>query len=130
MSTELASNEWATVYKHTDFVELRWQATSSEMNDAGVRATEAMLAAAVERTPTARLMIDATQFLHKAGDGVRSWLQDHIVPRLGGAGVRRLARVMRAGFTYVGQDVTDSDAVYVTRWFTTHEEAAAWLREI
>jgi hypothetical protein len=55
------------------------------------------------------------------------WRDAHIIPRYGGAGVRKFAFVMPAGFPDAGKEAVEGQAIFPTRWFVNRDEAIRWL---
>ena len=130
MTRELARNEWGVILSHPDAgpLELRWLATTATMTDGGFMATLCLYASEAEKARPATLLIDATEFRHRFGDGVMAWRDAHIIPRYGAAGVRKFAFLMPAGFPNAGREAIEGPAIFPTRWFVSLEEALAWLR--
>src|SRR6266851_422375 len=74
------------------------------------------------------LLIDAVEFRHRFGDGVMAWRDAHIIPRYGGAGIRKFAFQMPSGFPNEGKETIEGPAVFPTKWFVDREKALSWLR--
>jgi len=129
MSAELVRNEWGAVVRHEDLdlLELKWFASTSSMTDGGFMATLCLFVWEAEKARPACLLIDATEFKHRFGDGVMSWRDAHIIPRYGAAGVRRFAFHMPAGFPRAGVEEIEGPAVFPTKWFVSRQEALDWL---
>ena len=96
MATQVAGNDWSEIlyYREKNLLELRWLPSSESMGDGGFKATLMQLAWQAEILMPASLMIDATDFAHKFGDGVMEWRNDHVIPRYSAAGVRKFAFFM------------------------------------
>jgi len=129
MSTELARNEWGAVVRHEEMhlLELRWFESTASMTDGGFMATLCLFVWEAEKAKPSCLLIDATQFRHKFGEGVMAWRDAHIIPRYGAAGVRRFAFHMPPGFPGAGKEEVEGPAVFPTKWFTSRKEALDWL---
>ena len=129
MSTELARNEWGAVVRHPDLdlLELQWFDSTASMTDGGFMATLCLFVWEAEKARPSRLLIDATQFRHRLGDGVLAWRDAHIIPRYGAAGVRRFAFHMPAGFPRAGVEEFEGLAVFPTKWFVDRKQALDWL---
>jgi hypothetical protein len=94
---EVVRNEWSVVLTHPDhpdLLELRWLPSTSTMTDAGFMATLCLLVWEAEKARPRGILIDATEFRHKMGEGISAWRDAHIIPRYGAAGVRRFAFVL------------------------------------
>jgi hypothetical protein len=127
MPTEVASNEWSVVVSHPDLLELRWLPSTATMSDAGFMATLCLFVWEAEKARPRRLLIDATEFHHKFGEGIMAWRDAHIIPRYGAAGVRKFAFLSPPGAPGVGREAIDGPAVFPTRWFASRHEALEWL---
>src|SRR5712691_9271304 len=130
MSTELVRNEWGAILQHKDLdlLELKWFPSTATMTDGGFMATLCLFVWEAEKARPARLLIDATEFKHRFGDGVMAWRDAHIIPRYGAAGVRRFAFHMPAGFQNAGEEKVEGPAVFPTGWFVDRKKALDWLR--
>src|SRR5499427_5520821 len=106
MTRELGRNEWGLILDHPDagYLELRWLATTATMTDGGFMATLCLFVSEAEKARRAALLIDATEFRHRFGEGVMAWRDAHIIPRYGAAGVRKFAFQMPAGFPKAGSE--------------------------
>ena len=92
-------------------------------------ATLCLLATEAEKARPRAVFIDAVEFRHAFGPGVMEWRDAHIIPRYGGAGVRRFAFLMPAGFPKAGTEAVEGPAVFPTRWFVDRREAFEWVRD-
>jgi len=129
MAKELVRNDWGVILDHAGLLELQWLPSTTSMTDGGFMATLCLFATESEKARPRGLLIDAIEFRHKFGDGVMAWRDAHIIPRYGGAGVRRFAFVMPPAFPNAGQESFEGPAIFPTRWFVNREEAIRWLRE-
>lgn len=129
MATKVAGNEWGVIVQHEgrDLLELQWLLSTADMTDGGFMATLCLFASEAERARVRRLLIDATQFRHRFGDGVMAWRDAHIIPRYGGAGVRKFAFLMPTGFPDAGNEAVEGPAIFPTKWFVNRREALSWL---
>jgi hypothetical protein len=129
MSSELVRNEWGAVVRHPDLdlLELQWFDSTASMTDGGFMATLCLFVWEAEKARPSRLLIDATQFRHRFGEGVLAWRDAHIIPRYGAAGVRRFAFHMPAGFPRAGVEEVEGPAVFPTKWFVDRRQALDWL---
>jgi len=102
------------------------------MTDSAFKATLALFATEAEKVRPPFLLIDATEFRHRFGDGVMQWRNDAIIPRYGAAGVRKFAFHMPASFPGTmesgGRETIDGPAIFPTAWFATRERALSWLK--
>lgn len=127
MSKEIVKNEWGVIVQHKEFLELRWFASTANMKDGGFMATLCLFVSEAEKARPRGALIDAAEFRHKFGPGVMEWRDAHIVPRYGGAGVRKFAFVMPAAFPDAGKEAVEGPAIFPTRWFVSRDEAIRWL---
>ena len=126
--TERVRNDWGVIVDHTDFLELRWLASTSTMTDGGFMATLCLFASEAEKARPHGLFIDATEFRHTFGPAVMGWRDAHIIPRYGAAGVRRFAFLMPASFPEAGREAVEGPAIFPTKWFVERQTAMTWLR--
>lgn len=133
MSDRIAGNAWCDIIHHSGdgMLELRWLPTA--MTDSAFKATLALLALEAERLRPAFVLIDATQFRHRPGEGVMQWRNDCIIPRYGAAGVRKFAFHAPSEFPNTiekgGSESVDGPAIFPTAWFSKRENALAWFRK-
>ena len=130
MAKELVRNEWGAVLQDdtADLLELRWFPSTEQMTDGGFMATLCLFVWEAEKVRPRRLLIDATQFRHRFGEGVMEWRDAHVIPRYGAAGVRKFAFHMPAGFPNAGAEAVEGPAIFPTRWFVDRPAALDWLR--
>lgn len=135
MPLERAGNAWSVILHHEEdgILELRWLPATSGMTDGGFKATLALFVWEAERVRPSNLLIDALQFNHEFGDGVMCWRDDHIIPRYGAAGTRKLAFLVPAEFPGTieagGKPEPEGDAVFPTAWFSVRDNALEWFRQ-
>jgi len=130
MATQLAENEWGVILQHDGhLLELKWLPSTATMSDGGFMATLCLFASQAEKARARGLVIDATEFRHRFGEGVMAWRDAHIVPRYGAAGVRKFAFIMPPGFPDAGKEAVEGPAVFPTKWFVKAPEAMAWLKK-
>lgn len=129
MATKLVANEWGVILQHDgqDLLELRWLPSTVGMTDGGFMATLCLFASEAEKARARRLLIDATQFQHRFGEGVMAWRDAHIIPRYGAAGVRKFAFLMPKAFAEAGKEAIEGPAVFPTKWFVDPQAAISWL---
>jgi hypothetical protein len=133
MSDKTAVNTWCEIVHHRAdaILELRWLPAS--MTDAAFKATLALLAWEAERLRPAFVLIDATHFRHRPGEGMMQWRNDCIIPRYGAAGVRKFAFHVPGEFPNTiekgGSESVDGPATFPTAWFSERENALAWFRK-
>jgi hypothetical protein len=131
MTREVARNAWGVILHHQGdgILELRW--LPATMTDAAFKATLALYASEAEKLRPPSLLIDATEFRHRFAPGVMEWRNDAIIPRYGGAGVRKFAFHVPADFPGTieagGQETIDGPAIFPTAWFSTRRNAVDWL---
>ena len=135
MAVEVARNGWGIVSHHQEegILELRWLASTADMTDDDFMATLELFAEHAERAGPPLLLIDATEFRHRFGEGVMAWRDRQIIPRYNAPGTRRFAFHVPEGFPEAmeagGQPVVDGPASFPTAWFTVRQHALAWLSE-
>jgi len=128
MAAELVQNLWGVIVRPKDDVlELRWLPSTATMSDGGFMATLCLFAWEAERARPLGLLIDAVEFRHAFGPGVMEWRDAHIIPRYGGAGVRKFAFVMPTDFPNAGKEAIEGPAIFPTRWFVDRQQALDWL---
>ena len=131
MAKEVARNEWGIILQQTpELLELKWLASTATMTDGGFMATLCLFASEAEKARARSLLIDATEFRHRFGPDVMRWRDDHIIPRYGGAGVRKFAFQMPAEFPNAGKEEREGSAVFPTKWFVDRQAALDWLRDL
>src|SRR5262245_19147238 len=82
MAVELARNPWGIVSQQQEgILELRWLPSTAEMTDDDFKATLELFAEQAERAGPPFLLIDATDFQHRFGEGVMAWRDRQINPR-------------------------------------------------
>ncbi len=129
MAKELVRNAWGAILRDEalDILELRWFPSTSQMTDGGFMATLCLFVWEAEKARPRRLLIDATEFRHRFGEGVMEWRDAHIIPRYGAAGVRKFAFHMPSGFPKAGAEEVEGPAIFPTRWFVDRRAALDWL---
>jgi hypothetical protein len=127
MSKEIVKNEWGVIVQHEAFLELRWFASTANMTDGGFMATLCLFVSEAEKARPRGALIDAAEFRHQFGPGMMEWRDAHIIPRYGGAGIRKFAFAMPAGFPDAGTEAVEGQAIFPTRWFLSRDEAIRWL---
>src|SRR2546428_3074163 len=126
MPTRLVANEWGVILLHDhDLLELQWLASTAEMTDGGFMATLCLFASEAERARARRLLIDATQFRHRFGDGVMEWRDAHIIPRYGAAGGCQIALFMPRGVSKKGGRGGGGAAGFPAQWVVCRAGAVA-----
>lgn len=134
MATEVAENAWGVIIRHEDegILELRWLPTTAEMSDEEFKATLRLFADQGERAQAPFLLIDATEFIHRFGEGVMEWRDRHIIPRYNAVGTKKFAFHVPEGSPDVmeaeGQPVIDGPATFPTARFTDRQHALDWFR--
>ena len=130
MEHVVAENEWGRVIHHPRraVLELRWHEDVT-MSDSGFMATLCLLAHRAEGLSPPAILIDATHFRHRFGDGVMEWRNQTVIPRYGAAGVRKFAFVMPSGFPRIGAESVEGPAVFPTAWFASRSDALRWLSD-
>jgi hypothetical protein len=125
----VATNEWGVVVHHRSLgvLELRWRQDGAPMTDAGFMATLCLLASVAERLSPPGVLIDATHFAHRFGEGVMEWRSRTVIPRYGGAGVRKFGFILPHGSPHAGREVVEEGAVFPTAWFDSRDNAMGWL---
>jgi hypothetical protein len=132
---EIARNEWGVIVSHEGWrtLELKWLPTTRDMTDDGFKDTLDLLAGAGERFRPRFMIIDATEFMHRLGDGVLEWRDENIMPRYGAAGVTKFAFLVADGAPGTVESgatpAPEGKATFPTGWFSTRERAYQWLAE-
>jgi hypothetical protein len=135
MAVEVARNGWGIVSHHEqqEILELRWLPSTAEMTDDDFKTTLEMFAEQAERAGAPLLLIDATDFQHRFGEGVMAWRDRRIIPRYNASGAKRFAFHVPEGFPDAmeagGRPVIDGPAIFPTAWFTQRQHALDWLRD-
>ena len=130
---ELAANEWGTItsYPQWNTLELAWSPSTRSMGDDGFKQTLQLLADQGLKARPRFMIIDATQFFHRPGEGVLAWRDEHIVPLYNQAGVQKFAFLAPAGMPGTvekgGVPAPDGPATFPTAWFETRDRLYAWL---
>src|SRR5215831_18021933 len=90
---EVASSKWGTIihYPQWQTLELKWDASTRSMTDDGFKQTLQILADQGLKVRPRFMIIDATEFLHRPGEGTLAWRDEHIVPLYNDAGVEKFA---------------------------------------
>ncbi len=129
MAIKLVANEWGMILKHDgqDLLELQWLPSTANMTDGGFMATLCLFAWEAEKARPRGLLIDAVEFRHHFRSGLMEWRDAHIIPRYGGAGIRKFAFIMPAGFPQAGKEAVEGPAIFSTKWFVNRQEAIGWL---
>ena len=132
MARQVASNDWSSILYHEDrdLVELKWLPSTESMGDGGFKAALMQLAWQAETLRPSSLMIDATDFAHKFGEGVMEWRDDHVIPRYSAAGVKKFA-FLAPGFPDTVEtgavEAYEGSATFPTAWFAERDNALDWL---
>ncbi len=132
---DVARNQWGTVlcYEEWRTLELKWLPSTREMSDDGFKATLELLAEQGERLKPAYMIIDATEFAYKPGDGVLEWREAEIIPRYNAAGVKKFAFLWPEGMPGTvesgGTPAPEGSADFPTGWFSDRDRAYQWLME-
>src|SRR6266849_3525212 len=109
---EIVRNAWGVIVDHEDVLELHWLGSTSTMTDGGFMATLCLFVSEAEKARPSGLFIDALEFSHDFGPGVMEWRDAHIIPRYGGAGIRKFAFLVPAGFPRAGAEAFEGPAVF------------------
>jgi len=82
MTAELARNAWGIVShrQQEGILGLRWLLSTVDMTDDDFKATLELFAEQAERAGAPLLLIDATDFGHRFGEGVMAWRDQQIIP--------------------------------------------------
>ena len=132
---EVARNPWGVVLNHERWrtLELSWLPSTSEMSDDGFKETLGLLAAEGERAKPDYMIIDATEFRHKPGEGVLEWRDREIIPRYNAAGVKKFAflwpEAVPGTVESGGSPKPEGPADFPTGWFTRRDVAYQWLMD-
>src|SRR2546425_6258295 len=103
MPTRLVANEWGVILRHDhDLLELQWLPSTAEMTDGGFMATLCLFVSEAEKARARRLLIDATQFRHRFGDGVMEWRGAPPIPPPPAARGGQFALLLPPGVPHAG----------------------------
>lgn len=136
MATEVAENAWGVIIHHEGegVLELRWLATTADMTDEDFKTTLQLFANQGERAQAPFLLIDATEFGHRFGEGVMDWRDRHIIPRYNAAGTKKFAFHVPEGSTDVMeagvQPLIEGPATFPTARFADRQHALDWFRGV
>jgi SpoIIAA-like len=111
-------------HKPEKFVGLTWLAGTAGMTDQDFREALEVFANGALQHHAERLMIDMTEFRGRPGENVRTWRDAVIVPKYNRAGVKKVAWVWPGE---QGDSATGEGTQYTNRYFSTEDEALAWL---
>ena len=111
-------------HKPWKFVGLTWLAGTADMTDQDVKEALEVFAAGALQHHAERLLIDMLEFRGRPGAAVRAWRDEVIVPKYNRAGVKKIAWGWpgKAGDTATGEGTQ-----YTNRYFSSEDEAQAWL---
>lgn len=133
---ELAANDWGTITYHPQWntLELKWGQGTRAMSDDGFKETLQLLADHGLKVRPKIMIIDATEFFHRLGEGTLAWRDEHIVPLYNDAGVQKFAFLASPGTQGTPRTVEkgaepapDGPATFPTAWFETRDRMYAWL---
>jgi hypothetical protein len=111
-------------HKPEKFVCLVWLPGTAGMTDQDFKEALEVFAEGALQHRAERLMIDVTEFRHRPSDEVLTWRDEVIVPKYNQARVKRVAWVWPGEG---GDTATGEGTGYVNRYFSSEEEALAWL---
>jgi hypothetical protein len=111
-------------HKPEKFVGLTWLAGTADMTDHDFREALEVFADGALQHHAERLMIDMTEFRGRPGEKVLTWRDEVIVPKYNRAGVKKVAWVWPGE---QGDSATGEGTQYTNRYFSTEDEALAWL---
>jgi hypothetical protein len=119
----------ATMYsiryqKPGKFVALTWSAGTADMTDQDFKEALEVFAEGALQHHAERLMIDMTEFRGRPGAAVLTWRDEVIVPKYNSAGVKKVAWVWPGEH---GETATGDGSQYTNRYFSSEDEALAWL---
>ena len=106
------------------FVALTWLAGTADMADQDFKEALEVFAEGALQHHAERLMIDMTEFRGRPGAAVLTWRDEVIVPKYNRAGVKKIAWVWPGE---AGASVTGESTQYTNRYFSSEDEALAWL---
>ncbi len=130
---EVTRNRWGVIVHHELWrtLELRWLPATRAMGDDGFKETLQLFAGAGEEVRPAFMLIDATEFHHRPGEGVMEWRDEHVIPRYNAAGVTRFAFLVPEGSSGTVETgaapAVEGPASFPTARFTSREAAYGWL---
>jgi hypothetical protein len=132
---EVVRNEWGVVLNHERWrtLELSWLPSTSEMSDEDFKETLELFAAEGEQIRPEYMIIDATRFHHRLGDGLPEWRDREIIPRYNSAGVKKFAFLwppdMPGTVESGATPKPEGSANFPTGWFAGRQRTYQWLIE-
>ncbi|HEX8784358.1 MAG TPA: STAS/SEC14 domain-containing protein [Steroidobacteraceae bacterium] len=103
---------------------LTWLPGTAGMTDQDFKEALEVFAEGALQHHAERLMIDMTGFRGRPGAAVRTWRDEVIVPKYNQAGVKKIAWVWPGE---AGDTATGEGTQYANRYFSSEDEAQAWL---
>jgi hypothetical protein len=101
------------------------------MTDDGFKQTLMVMADHALKVRPRYMIIDATQFSHRPGEGTLAWRDEHIVPLYNDAGVEKFAFLTTETTPGTAEKGAvagpEGPATFPTGWFETRERMYAWL---
>ena len=122
--TENAAMYSIRYHKPGRFVCLTWLPGTAGMTDQDFKEALEVFADCALQHHAERLMIDVTEFRARPSAAVLTWRDEVIVPKYNLAGVKKLARDWPGE---PGDTATGEDSQYTNRYFSTPDEALAWI---
>jgi hypothetical protein len=105
-----------------------WKESTASMTDEDFKTELTLFAGYVEQKKAQGILVDVNTFRHKNGPDIHPWRVKNISSRYSAAGVRRFAFLFPQGSqipAMMNQSAERED--FLTRSFTSKEEAVAWL---
>ncbi len=110
------------------FIEIRWFDTTAEMSDKEFQDWLLNFTTIAERSPSRRVLVDATSFDMQWMSETMGWRDDVIIPRYNSLGINKFAFHMKAGAPPIGgKPAPEGPAEFPTGYFAHRTEATEWL---
>ena len=116
-----------TWHKPEKLLRLTWLEGTEGMTDEDFRETLEVFADSAIQHRAARLVIDVRHFRHRPSPEVLKWRERVTVPKYNKAGIKRQAWIWPGDVS--GMNPSTHSGSYEERYFSTEEEALAWLME-
>jgi hypothetical protein len=116
-----------TWHKPDKLLRLTWLGGTEGMTDEDFRETLEVFADSAMQHKATRLVIDVRQFKHRPSKEILAWRDQVTVKKYNEAGVKRQAWIWPGDLS--NMKPSSERCAYEERYFSTEEEALAWLTE-
>ena len=124
MTNPMYSMTW---HKPEKLLRLTWLEGTEGMTDEDFRETLEVFADSAIQHRATRLVIDVRQFKHRPSPEILKWRERVTVPKYNKAGTKRQAWIWPGDVSSMKPSTHAGS--YEERYFSTEEEALAWLTE-